>query len=105
MKHYKIEFAEQAKEDLNVIYAYVQSVSSKENAALVLRRIRKRVEALSLFPERSAPLGNDSDGVSIRIIICGKYRVAYIVSRSDKMVTIVRVLSVGQDFRGPSRDG
>ncbi len=99
MKKYQIFFSELAKKDLGNIYAFIEDISSEENAKLVISRIAQRVYRLNVFPERSEILAYSQDKTALRSTTSGKYRIIYTVNKKDSQVIIVRVFSVKQDTK------
>ena len=99
MKKYTIIFSKAAEHDINNIFSYIESVSSKEDAKKVTSSIVKKTMRLDYFPERSEPIGKDRDGNPIRTTISGKYRIIYVVRKRIREVFIARIISISQDTR------
>ena len=99
MKKYKIVFSKDAKKDLENIFDYVRDISSEPNAKNVIAEIAKKVSSFTTFPERNESFAKGGDGSPLRVMVGGRYRIVYIVKRSEKMVVIARIVSVSQDYR------
>ena len=96
MKEYVVIFSNKAEEDLNNIFAFVEEISSKWEAEIVLQKNVRKAMRLDVFPERSEVVYKDEYGYAYRTTTSGRYRLVYVVKRRENKVLIARIISVGQ---------
>ena len=100
MKTWRVVVADAAENDLREIFEYIAFVLlSPEIAQRQLSRIMDGIQRLGTFPERHPVFDNEMvHGLGIRRLNADNYAVFYTVSKSEKTVTILRVIFGGRDI-------
>jgi plasmid stabilization system protein ParE len=99
--NYRVEFARQARSDLFEIYAWV-AADSVLQAARWISTLEASICSLDASPERCAiaPENGELEGVELRNLIVGAYRVIFQVHGP-----IVHVLHIRHSSRRPATPG
>ncbi|MGH7242371.1 MAG: type II toxin-antitoxin system RelE/ParE family toxin [Phycisphaerales bacterium] len=90
VKRFRIDFTQEARDDLSEIAAYVAQDSSV-NAARFTAKIRKSIQPLADFPNRSpkAPEGYRA-GLQVRQRLLGDYRILFVVHGATVSIVGIR---------------
>lgn len=94
----KVEISPAARADLCEIADYISCELRNSSAALrLIRRIRKTIIPLEMFPEMGSPLlMGGKQHVPYRFLVCGSYMIFYHLSEDG--VLIDRVLYSRRDY-------
>ena len=98
---YRIEYSEQAKNDLSKIYHYIKDELFAPIAAdSTIRHILYEIQALETFPFRY-PLSERKREhlLGIRKLTVKNYLVFYLPNQETQTVSVVRVIYSGRDLR------
>lgn len=80
----RVRWTPKSKQDLAEIKSYIQK-NSKQNAINFVRRIREAVHGTKRFPEAATRVF-DLEGVELREIFVGAYRVIFRVVNNELIV-------------------
>ena len=95
----RLIYSESARQDLGDVYDGVVSASfSPESAREQVRRIRERIRALKIFPQRY-PKYDESRYGELRFFPVDNYLVFYRPEAESSDVVVARVLYGGIDIR------
>lgn len=100
-RKYKIVLSNEAHEDLEDIITYITKELKEPNVARNLHsKIVGEIKKLSFMPERFEMVSDiHLKAQQIRRICVGNYIIPYIVSESDNIVYIIRVLYARRDWK------
>jgi plasmid stabilization system protein ParE len=74
----KVEFTDFAKNELQTIYGYYESVASSDVALKIISRILDEVETLERLPNIGAKeVLLEELGMNHRYIVCGNYKIIF----------------------------
>jgi plasmid stabilization system protein ParE len=90
--------SDESQVDLKDIKDYITGELHSPKAAInVIRKIKKRIESLSRFPEIGIPLDSVIDiQTNYRLLVCGNYNVIYRVENNRAYV--IRILYGKRDY-------
>ena len=97
---WKIEYADQAKQDLRSIYEYIAfTLLEKGTAADLYKEIVTEINSLDMMPKRY-PLYHDEPWNSrgVHFLTVKDYLIFYLVNDEAETVSIVRIGYGGQDI-------
>ncbi|MBR2523548.1 MAG: type II toxin-antitoxin system RelE/ParE family toxin [Clostridiales bacterium] len=99
-RKYKIVYSPKSIDDLRSIYMYICNVLEADGTAKKqISRIRDCIKRLDTLPERHEVVEWEPWSlIGMRKFPVDNYIVFYLVNRTDKVVTIVRILYGGQDI-------
>ena len=94
----KVEISPAARAGLREIAGYISCELRNSSAALrLIRRIRKTIKPLEMFPEMGSPLLiSGKQRVPYRFLVCGSYMIFYHLG--EEGVLIDRVLYGRRDY-------
>ena len=97
---YSIVLTEAAQADLSAIFQYISvELQSVQNASAQFSRLENAIASLGQMPERYRVYDRKPwRGRNLRIMPVDNYLVFYIPTRSDSIVTVVRVMYGGRDI-------
>ncbi len=88
-KKYQVNLTQQAQNDLEQIFYYIED-DSINNAANFILQLEKKVYSLEDFPDRNPLISeNEFFGTDYRHLIYKKYRILYRIA--EKSVFILRI--------------
>ena len=99
-KGFYIEYSPEALEDLRAIFAYIAfQLKERESARKLTERIRREIRALSELPERYAAVDWEPwSSMGMRKLPVDHYVVFYLVDRSARNISVVRIFYGGRDI-------
>jgi plasmid stabilization system protein ParE len=96
---YNVTFTEQAETDLRGIFEYIAfELSAPENAVRQLDRIEEKVIVLGDYPEKFRQYDREPwKSRNTRVVPVDNFLIFYIVDKTNKLVTVIRVMYSGRD--------
>ena len=96
---YTVSYTPEAYKDLGDIYSYISSVlQEKGTASSLIRRLRKEIASLSVFPQRYNSVEWEPwASMDVRKMPVEHYIVYYYADTERKVVTILRIFYGGRD--------
>lgn len=93
---YKVEYADEAKEDIHQILHYLNTTYSTETATNIYRNILEEVESIAKMPSVKSPYGKKKFEYRFTIVK-NKYRIVYTIIEKKLMVILVRIFGRRMD--------
>ncbi len=97
---WKIQYSNQARQDLQAIYAYIAfELIVPETAAKQVNRIIKAIRTLDNMPERFKVYEKEPwQSQNLRYFPIDKYLIFYLTNKETDTVNIVRIIYGGRDL-------
>ena len=98
-RKYRVSYAPEAYNDLGDIYSYIAFVlQEKRITSGLIKRIRKEVASLAVFPESYPAVDWEPWGsMGVRKMPVSHYVVYYLANIAEKAVTIIRIFYGGRN--------
>ena len=101
-ERYSVSYTPEAYDDLGDIYSYIAFVlREKGTASRLVRRIRKEISSLAVFPERYGCVEWEPwASMGIRKMPVEHYVIYYCTDTDQRVVTVIRIFYGGRDVEG-----
>ena len=98
--NYRIVYTPDARDDLDDIYSYIAfSLSERQTAIKLTRRIRNEIRALNPFAESCEVVDFEPwKELGIRRLPVGNFNVYYLADTEAHVITIIRIFYGGRDI-------